>query len=97
MGARINLPAWIFEYVEAALDHLVFDGVFRPGFQLTLYEFAFGCIVGERFALNVLTVLAVDDFKVPDKVVISESLDYFGDGFGDVFAHALQIFYLVIR
>ena len=54
-------------------------------------------MVGERLALNVLPVLAVDDFEVPDKVVISESLDYFGDGFGDVFAHALQIFYLVIR
>ena len=54
-------------------------------------------MVGERLALNDLPVFAVDDFKVPDKVVISESLDYFGDGFGDAFAHALQIFYLVIR
>ncbi len=54
-------------------------------------------MVGERLAFNVLPVLAVDDFKVPDKMVISESLDYFGDGFGDVFAHALQMFYLVIR
>ena len=52
-------------------------------------------MVGERLALNVLPVLAVDDFKVSNKAVISESLDYFGDGFGDVFAHALQIFYLV--
>ena len=54
-------------------------------------------MVGERLALNVLPVLAVDDFKVPDKVVISESFDYFGDDFGDVFANALQIFYFVIR
>ena len=48
-------------------------------------------MVVERLALNVLMVLAVDDFKVPDKVVISESLDYFGDDFGDVFAHVPDI------
>ncbi len=42
-------------------------------------------------------MLAVDDLEVPDKVVIYKPFNYFGGGFGSVFAYVLQIFYRVLR